>query len=262
MCHSPSASPPAVPADLVLGSGAPGGSAIVLTNEDGSTFRAYIAQADSSSDTAVVIAPDTRGIHSFYEVLAERFVLAGIHAIAFDYYGRTAGVGHRPSDFAFQEHDATNAGEEIHTDLTTAITHLRSVTDVPNLYLVGFCKGGRLAFHAGADRTDLAGVVGFYGTPAPRRFNDALGAPVDKAHRMRVPVQGFFGGADPGIPEAAVDAFRTRLADGDAPHHVHTYPGAPHSFFDRAFDDYSTECDDAWRRMLGFIRTGDPSTHA
>jgi carboxymethylenebutenolidase len=31
------------------------------------------------------------------------------------------------------------------------------------------------------------------------------------------------------------------------------YPDAPHSFFDRRFDEYRSECDDAWRRMLDFI---------
>ena len=31
------------------------------------------------------------------------------------------------------------------------------------------------------------------------------------------------------------------------------YDGAPHSFFDRSFDEHREACDDAWRRMLGFI---------
>ena len=38
------------------------------------------------------------------------------------------------------------------------------------------------------------------------------------------------------------------------------YEGAPHSFFDRSFAEYAKECDDAWRRVLGFIATGDPKT--
>ncbi|MEO3780452.1 dienelactone hydrolase family protein [Micromonospora sp. B11E3] len=258
MCHPPSASPPKVPAELVPAPGGPGGGAVILTSGDGSTLRAYVAPAHSG-DTGVVIAPDTRGLHPFYEELAERFADAGVHAIAFDYYGRTAGADPRPSDFVFQEHDAVNTGEEIYADLTTAIAHLRGVTDVRNLYLVGFCKGGRLAFHAAAERGDLSGVVGFYGTPAARRYNDGLGAPVDKVHRMRAPVLGLFGGADKGIPETTVEAFRTRLVDAGVSHCVHTYPGAPHSYFDRAFSEYRSECDDSWRRLLGFIRTADPT---
>jgi carboxymethylenebutenolidase len=33
-----------------------------------------------------------------------------------------------------------------------------------------------------------------------------------------------------------------------------TYDGAPHSFFDRAFEQYRDACDDAWRRILAFVR--------
>src|SRR6266571_4580732 len=36
-------------------------------------------------------------------------------------------------------------------------------------------------------------------------------------------------------------------------HEMHIYPGAPHSFFDRAFDQWKDACDDAWRRILAFI---------
>lgn len=261
MCHPSSASPPEIPEDLLPGGSSPGGAEVILTSRDGRDFRAYLAPAHAG-DVGVVIGPDTRGLHPFYDQLAERFAAAGIHAIAFDYYGRTAGLTSREPDFVFQEHDAVNLGDEINNDLSAAIAHLRSETGVRTLYMVGFCKGGRLAFHAAADRNDLRGVVGFYGTPAARRRNDALGAPVDKADHMRVPVLGFFGGADKGIPESTVETFRSRLSEADVSHYIHTYPGAPHSFFDRAYDDFSEECEDAWRRVLGFIRTGDPTARA
>ena len=37
-------------------------------------------------------------------------------------------------------------------------------------------------------------------------------------------------------------------------HEIHVYPGAPHSFFDRRFEQYADACEDAWRRMLAFIQ--------
>jgi carboxymethylenebutenolidase len=33
-----------------------------------------------------------------------------------------------------------------------------------------------------------------------------------------------------------------------------TYEGAPHSFFDRKYDDFADESADAWTRVLDFIR--------
>jgi carboxymethylenebutenolidase len=33
------------------------------------------------------------------------------------------------------------------------------------------------------------------------------------------------------------------------------YDGAPHSFFDRKFEQYREACDDAWLRILRFVGT-------
>ena len=38
-------------------------------------------------------------------------------------------------------------------------------------------------------------------------------------------------------------------------HHIVTYPGAPHSFFDRRYAEYTDASADAWTRILNFINT-------
>ena len=66
---------------------------------------------------------------------------------------------------------------------------------------------------------------------------------------------------DPGTrigPEKLWAKFDKALDDRNVSHHLVTYPGAPHSFFDRTFAQYEKECADAWRRALGFMATGDP----
>ncbi len=260
MCYPPSARPPDPPADLLPISGGAGGGDVVLTSEDGGRFRAYLSRAHDG-EAGIVIAPDVRGLHPFYEELAERFASAAVHAIAFDHYGRTAGVERRGDDFPFQEHNAKNTTGQIHADLTTAIGHLRGATDARSIYVMGCCKGGRVAFNSAAEHSGTSGAIGFYGWPV-RRSDDDPAAPIDNVDRMHVPVLGLFGGADKGIPESAVQAFDRALDARGVRHLIHTYPGAPHSFFDRAFAEYKSECDDAWRRVLGFIRTGDPAARA
>jgi carboxymethylenebutenolidase len=32
-----------------------------------------------------------------------------------------------------------------------------------------------------------------------------------------------------------------------------TYPGAPHSFFDRRYEAFAHESEDAWHRVLAFV---------
>ena len=258
MCFPPGARPPLIPEDLRPISGGAGGEDTILTSADGATFRAFVAKA-SQGDAGVVIAPDVRGLHSFYEELAERFASAGIHAIAFDYFGRSAGTARRPDDFAFQEHAtaARSRPDLIQSDVAASAAELRRRTGARRIFVLGFCMGGRVAFNAAAEQDGLAGVVGFYGVTRARDEKDQ-DAPIAKVDRMRVPILGLFGGADQAIPAADNEKFDRALSQRKVAHHLVTYPGAPHSFFDRSFAEFKTECEDAWRRVLGFLATGDP----
>jgi carboxymethylenebutenolidase len=73
---------------------------------------------------------------------------------------------------------------------------------------------------------------------------------------MRGPVLGLYGGADEGIPQEQIDAFEQNLASAGVDHEIVIYPGAPHSFFDRRFEEHAEACADAWRRVLGFLQRG------
>lgn len=70
---------------------------------------------------------------------------------------------------------------------------------------------------------------------------------------MNGPILALFGGADPSIPAELRDEFDQALTDSGVEHEFVVYPGAPHSFFDRSHGDHRVECDDAWRRVLGFL---------
>ena len=45
-----------------------------------------------------------------------------------------------------------------------------------------------------------------------------------------------------------------RFAQAGVPHQKVLYEGAPHSFFDRTFDEHKAAAADAWRQMLAFIK--------
>jgi carboxymethylenebutenolidase len=260
MCHPPGSRPPDVPDDLLPISGGAGSADVILTSEDATRFRARLARADGG-DAGVVIAPDVRGLHPFYEELAERFASAGVHAIAIDYFGRTAGTSRRGDDFEFREHVAKTTTTTIQADIASAIGHLRGATDARRIFVLGFCMGGRQAFFASAEHAELSGVVGFYGRLSTREGEEGT-APKDRAKRMRAPILGLMGGADPGIPSTEVAEFEKALKEAGVKHNIVTYPGAPHSFFDRTFAEHKDACADAWRRALGFMKTGDPASRA
>jgi carboxymethylenebutenolidase len=254
MCFDFDSRPPEVPSDL---NGLPiaGGAAaelLTLESADGTAFSAALAEAPEDGEPSVVILPDVRGLYPFYIELAQRFAEAGHHAVAFDYYGRTAGLGPRDDEFDYGPHREQVKLDRAMQDLAAAAAAIRERTGVEAVVSVGFCFGGSLSFVAGA-RPDLdqAGVVGLYGVLDPSRF-DGYGV-LTQAADIRRPVLGLFGGADQAIPQEQVDEFDSAVSEAGVEHEIHVYPGAPHSFFDKKQDEFAAESEDAWRRILGFL---------
>jgi carboxymethylenebutenolidase len=253
MCHGTTACPPSPP--IAGGAGAASSEHLVLHAADGNRFRAFGATAIDPEAPGVIILPDVRGLHPFYEQLAVRFAEVGIHATAIDYFGRTAGIDERDEDFDFKLHRHQMTKEGTAADIAGAATHIRSETGggARRVFTIGFCMGGRISFNQAADRDDLIGVVGFYGTPQTGGPDDAR-APMSLVDGYRCPVLGLFGGADEGIPVEVVERFRRKLKETGVPNELVVYDGAPHSFFDRSYEQHADACDDAWRRVVRFIR--------
>jgi carboxymethylenebutenolidase len=257
MCFAFDAHPPELPADLArpLIAGGAGGELLELTSEDGTAFSAALAEAPEASGRAVVILPDVRGLYPFYVELAERFAQAGHHAIALDYFGRTAGLGPRDEEFEYMPHVRQTRPATVQADAIAALTALRAHTGATTACTVGFCFGGTQSFLASTNPAlDLDGAVGFYGSLNPERWGDE--GPIARAGDMHGPLLGLYGGADEGIPPDQIEAFEQALAAAGVDHEIVVYPGAPHSFFDRRFEEHAEACGDAWRRVLGFLQRG------
>ncbi len=265
MCFDLDSRPPIPP----LAGGAIDMEEVVLRAGDGGRFAGLLARAERPSGAAIIVLPDVRGLHPYYEELALRFAEAGIDALAIDYFGRTAGIGirERPTDFDFMVHVGETRFSNLSWDVQAAAERLRALeaADAPDgarrggraIFTIGFCFGGRLAFLANTLGLDLAGAIGFYGWPVGSRGD--IPAPADSTGLMTGPVLAIFGGADKGIPADAVEAFGDALAATGIPNEVVTYPAAPHSFFDRKAEDFAEASADAWERVLAFIRTNTPA---
>lgn len=248
MCFDLDSRPP-IP---VIGGAAVDGKRISLTSADGARFLAFDALPDSPTGAGVVIFPDVRGLHRFYEELALRFAERGINAVAIDYFGRTAPNDDRGDGFDFMAHVDQMNWEHVMADAAAA-RDLLVEHGVGDVFTMGFCMGGRLAFlSASRPELELAGAVGFYGGPMGPGRGSAPG-PVDLVHDGQAPVLGLFGGDDAGIPQSMIDTYGEALADADIDHELVVYAGAPHSFFDRKADQFAKQSEDAWSKVLAFI---------
>jgi carboxymethylenebutenolidase len=223
---------------------------LVLEAADGNLFAAFLATPEKPAGACVVILPDVRGLYRFYEELALRFAERGYRALALDYFGRTAGVEKRGDDFEYMPHVEQTTPEGVQADIGAAVARLRE-DGCGVIVTVGFCFGGRLSWLATAAGHDLAGAIGFYGRPGPGR--DGSPGPTQRAAELQGPILGLMGGDDAGIPVEDVDVFEAALDEAGVEHELVVYPGAPHSFFDRKQEQFASESEDAWNRVLTFL---------
>jgi carboxymethylenebutenolidase len=245
VCHDHDSRPPAPPrTGEVLERGT-----LTLTSADGTAFSAAYAAPAGPPRVGAVLLPDIRGLHPYYVALAERFAEAGLPAVAIDWFGRTAGLagaddgtGTRGADFDWQRHIPRTTAEGIDADIAAALGYLRERTrpDLP-VVTVGFCFGGSHSWRQAGGDLDLAACIGFYGRPA--MVGDAAG-------RARRPTLMLIAGADRATPVADQLALADTMRAAGAEVETAVYDGAPHSFFDRAFDEWAEACADAWRRIL------------
>jgi carboxymethylenebutenolidase len=250
MCFDHDSRPPIPP----IAGGALDARDVALDAADGNHFGAYLARAAEPTGAGIVICPDVRGLHAYFRDLALRFAEHGIDAIAFDYFGRAAGIGDRGPGFEYRPYWERITYDNLRDDTLATAAYLRAETHPRSLFTVGFCVGGRLALLSETFGLELAGAIGFYPWPVGPHRTGAP-APVDLAASFESPVLAIFGGADEGISADAVASFEAALSAAGVEHRIVTYPKAPHSFFDRKADEFATSSARAWDEVLQFVRS-------
>jgi len=244
MCYSDDARPPLPP----VGGAAANHGDLHLTAADGNRMMAYAARAAAPTGRGMVILPDVRGLHGFYKELAIRFAEAGVDAVAFDYFGRTAGDGNRDESFDWKAEIAKTTPEGVAADVRAAAEYLRSAEGggAKSIFTVGFCYGGRESWRQSARGHAVAGCIGFYGGQP-----NSLAPEIPE---MKAPLLLLLAGED-FTPQEDFRQFEGRLTEAGVPFTSKTYEGAPHSFFDRSSEQNADASADAWRQMLAFMET-------
>ena len=259
MCFPVDARPPIAP----IQGAAVDSEDLVLSSSDGTKFAAFAARAEKPNRVGMVVLPDVRGLFNFYEELTLRFAEVGINAVTYDYFGRTAGVGKRNEPgWSFMEHVAKTHPDTVALDTAAAVAYLRSPAggSCTSVFAVGFCFGGSNAWNQAAAGHGLAGAIGFYGHPlkvVQDLFNpntpSGIPATITRVPKMTCPILGLQAGADQMITQADTDVFKKALDAAGVKNEMVTYAGAPHSFFDRSFEEHKDASADAWKRILAFV---------
>src|SRR5436305_5778669 len=243
MCYSTDARPPLPP----ITGGSTDDTELVLTATDGNRLLAYTARAAKPTGAGIVVMPDVRGLHPLCEDRARRVAQSGVDAGAIDYFGRTSGISQRAADFDFMTHVRQTTPDGIAADVAAGVAYLHSPAGggVGSVFTVGFCFGGSQSWRQSAAQPGLAGAIGFYGRPVNAR---------DAIPKMKAPLLLLIAGSDAATAQDEFDRFDQELSNAGVPHKKVVYEGAPHSFFDRSFEQHRAASEDAWRQMLDFIK--------
>ena len=243
MCHSDDSRPPSAPG---AGTAAETGPT-TLHAGDGNTLLAFEARAGQPTGTGIVVLPDVRGLHAFYQQLAVRFAEVGVDAVAIDYFGRTAGDDDRTEAFEFWPHVEKTTPAGVQADVQAAVDRLRE-RGATKVFTVGFCFGGGYSWRQSADTVGLAGCIGFYGRPATA---------LEVVQDMTAPLLMLVAGADQHITVESVREVADRATvEAD----LLVFEGAPHSFFDRSADEHADAAAQAWTAIRRFLE--DQSSRA
>ena len=250
MCFDTDSRPPIEP----ISGGSLDHGADLLDTSDGQQIRAFHATPAQPTGAGILILPDVRGLHRYYEELALRFAEHGIAAVAIDFFARTAGQDDRGDDFDYMPHVQQLTWDGLQADVRAGTARLRSLEPTPrSIFATGFCMGGRLASLVTTLGLGFAGAIPFYGWPVgPHR--SGMPAPADLANQIECSILAIYGGADQGITAEIRNEYDKALDAARKDHRTIVYDGAPHSFFDRKAAEFKDASDGAWNETLGFIR--------
>ena len=82
---------------------------------------------------------------------------------------------------------------------------------------------------------------------------DGKPGPTQLAGMIEAPILALQAGDDQNITREHNLEFDEALTAAGVEHEVVTYDGAPHSFFDRRYDEFADASANAWSRVLAFL---------
>lgn len=225
----------------------------------GKTCRSQLFWDDARTgkQPAVVIFPEFWGLNDYSRRRARMLAEQGYVVLAADVYGDAAQGATAQEASALMTaltQDPTVAAARIQAAVS-AIAEQPEV-DASRLATIGYCMGGALALASARLGLPLRAVASFHGVLIPGNRT--------QPGTIQAKILVCTGGADPMVPEANVNAFRTEMSEAGVDYEVISYPNVLHSFTNTEADErgrrygiplaYNAAADRAsWASLLGLL---------
>ncbi|MBU6230361.1 MAG: dienelactone hydrolase family protein [Cyanobacteria bacterium REEB459] len=209
----------------------------------------------------VVVIQEVFGVNAHIQSVCQRLAAAGYIAIAPHLYHRQVAnfeVGYSPAELALgRQYKAATRSDQLLRDIQAAIAYLDHSPTIRagGVGCLGFCFGGHVAYLA-ATLPAIKATACFYGAGIPTMTPGGGEPTLSLTAHIQGRVYGFFGEADPLIPQQEVDQIESALTQHGIPHRILRYPGADHGFFcDQRSSYQALAAEDAWQQVLELFAT-------
>jgi|SRR6185312_996969 len=226
---------------------------------------AYRAKPENGAAfPTVIVIQEIFGIHEHIKDLCRRLAKEGYLAVAPYLYAREGEVAHLSEIEEIRKVVGRVPDAQVMRDLDATVEwSSQDGGDTSRLALTGFCWGGRIVWLYSAYTSRFNAGAAWYGRLAGHTSGLQPKNPVDVAAELKVPVRGFYGGKDAGIPLDTVEQMRLGIEAASAAANdvsrrasrIDVYPEAQHGFnadYRPAYDPAAAR--DAWSKMLAFFK--------
>jgi carboxymethylenebutenolidase len=225
---------------------------------------AYRAMPDTKNKKfpVVLVVHEIFGVHEWIQDVSRRFAKLGYMAIAPALYARQGDVKtiteiRQLQRDIFSKIPDTQAMSDL--DATVAWAKKNS-GNTKKLSITGFCWGGRIVWLYAAHNKNVDAGAAWYGRLVPGDTKNPVQPtmPLDIAKDLKVPVIGFYGGQDQGIPLDSVQRMQDELKKGKSKSEIVVYPNAQHGFHADYRPSYNREASaDAWAKLQEWFKKND-----
>lgn len=220
---------------------------VEYTVVNGKPVSGYLAYPESAHGglPGVLMYPEWWGLNDNIKAMADKLAAQGYVVLALDVYGgEVAATPERARELmqaAMADRDALNANIRQGWKFMTEEIGALSVASM------GWCLGGTLAFNTALlYPEELSAAVVYYGF--------VTDTTVEQLAMLQMPILGFFGADDSGIPVKGVHRFENMLNELGKDAEIVVYENAGHAFANPTGDNFRPEAaEDAWRRTLAFL---------
>ncbi len=209
-------------------------------------FFAQPASAAESGESlpGIIAIHEWWGLNDNIKAVAERLAGEGYSVLAVDLY--SGEVADKPDQAKQLFQSVMGQPAPAQENLRRAYDYLLDERNATNVGSIGWCFGGAWSLRTGLLLPEqLDAVVIYYGSlESDQRVLEPL----------QMPIAGFFGGLDQGIPVEDVKAFEASLQALGKSSEIHIYDDADHAFANPSGKRYdAAAASDAWDKTIAFF---------